>query len=74
MPTEPAVKVCDTACQERRKLSARMRLHIAGVILSGVVTLFVVRLHLDQTNTIAFAFGPVGPSIVTEVIDFFKGL
>lgn len=72
--SEPTVKACDTVCQEKRKLSTKMRLHIAGVIMSGLVTLFVVKLHLDQTNTIAFAFGPVGPSIVTEVIDFIKGL
>ena len=57
-----------------RRSDAKMRLHICMLGLTGVMTMLMLHLHLDQTNTALFSFGPLGPSIITEVVDFIKDL
>ena len=59
---------------ESRRSEAKMRLHIAMLLLTGVTTAIMMHLHLDERNTALFSFGPLGPSVVTELVDFIKGL
>jgi hypothetical protein len=63
-PTEP----------ENRRSVAKMHLHVSMLALTGITTVIMLHLHLDQTNAALFSFGPLGPSVVTEVMDFIKGL
>ena len=59
---------------ESDRSEMKMRLHISMLLLTGVTTAIMMHLHLDQRNTALFSFGPLGPSVVTEVVDFIKGL
>lgn len=59
---------------EKRRAQVRLRLHFFALIASGVIMCIVVTLKLDEHNAIVFSFGPLGPSILQEILDFIKRL
>jgi hypothetical protein len=65
--------VAEKAAEPARSFT-KMHLHVTMLALTGVMTMVMLHLHMDQTDSALFSFGPLGPSLVTEVVDFIKGL
>ena len=59
---------------DKRRAQVRLRLHMFALIAAGFITTAMVVLKVDEHSALAFSFGPLGPSIIQETLDFFKRL
>jgi hypothetical protein len=75
-PAKPAHKIVakiTAPCPAKARDQVRLRIHLCCVLCGACILAALLELHLDD-NGVVTAFGPIIPTAIQEILDFFKKL